>query len=542
MRIIANARRRYAGKLAWLIRQGVPLEEAIRRAAGYAGGKTTNQSVSAGENTDLPYSKTSELPDSVTNALPSSGQAVWMQAYNAAHEDGEDEKGAAAVAWQAVKNAGYQKDGDKWVKATEAYPLRVLGLVDLTTLKFDEITVTGGDEPEFVSEIQIMRTGSWDHPQYGKFTINDGHLNVFVETFYSRVRGVDLAVDQAHDPDKGAAGWFKDVYKRGDELWAKIAWTPWGLTLIRNKIFRYFSPEFLFSWTDEETKKVHKNVLFGGALTNRPFLKGMDPIMLSESLARDVIEDLRLQFALSETSPGAGPGGKNKGGNLMDWKELAKILGLPETATEAEVRAKLTETTGGTLLKDMATGLGLAETATADDIKAKVKDITTALGEAGQSIKLADVAKVLGLAETAKAEEVKAKLAAVAGQGTKASDDVIKLQERLSALEEDNKKLKETAITTRWEKVSQAAFADGRMTVQLAEKFKPLFLADPDGTEAIIGALPKVIKTKERGHSGTGGTGGTSKLSESQQTICAQLGLTEEQFLKYNPDLGKETE
>ncbi|MDQ7790252.1 MAG: ChaB family protein [Clostridia bacterium] len=530
-----DTRKRYAGKLAWLIRQGVPLEEARRRAAGYAGGKTTRGQPDPVEGDESPrYTQTSELPESVKSALPVPAQGVWMDACNAAHEDGEDEADAAAVAWQAVQNGGYRKEGDKWVKAREAYPRRALGLVDLLTIQLEEISVAGSNEPEFVSEIQIMRTGSWDHPQYGKFTINEDHLQGFVDSFYSQVRGVDLAVDQAHDPNKGAAGWFKDVSKRGGELWAKIAWTSWGLSLIRNKIFRYFSPEFHFSWTDEETKKAHKNVLFGGALTNRPFLKGMDPIMLSENLAQDVLEDLRLQFALSETT------NLNPEGGIDMWKELAKLLGMPETATEAEIRLKLAELSKqpGMQLKEIAQGLGLAENATLDDVKAKAADVVKIAAVAANSIKLSDVAKVLGLAETAAPDEVKAKLAAVAGQ----ANTVVTLQERVSALETDNKQLKETAINARWDKVSAKAFTDGRMTAQLSEKFKPLFLADPDGTEAIIAALPKAVNTQGRGHTGAGGTSGSSKLSESQQAICAQLGVTEEQFLKHNPEAAQQTE
>jgi hypothetical protein len=137
-------------------------------------------------------------------------------------------------------------------------------------------------EPTAENWIQIMKAGDFDHPGLGKLNITPADLQQFKENFDKKVRGVDLAVDVAHEPDKGAVAWFKELKVDGDKLMAKVAWTEEGAQLIKSGKYRYFSPEFMFQYTDAETGKQFKDVLLGGAITNRPFLKNMEPIAFSE--------------------------------------------------------------------------------------------------------------------------------------------------------------------------------------------------------------------------------------------------------------------
>lgn len=130
--------------------------------------------------------------------------------------------------------------------------------------------------------IQIMKTGSFQHPKHGELQITDADLHLFKENFDKKVRGVDLAVDVSHDPDKGAVGWFKELRVEPGKLMARVAWTEEGKEMVAGGKFRYFSPEFAFQYQDAETGKQFKDVLLGGAITNRPFLKNMAPIELSE--------------------------------------------------------------------------------------------------------------------------------------------------------------------------------------------------------------------------------------------------------------------
>lgn len=107
-------------------------------------------------------------------------------------------------------------------------------------------------------------------------------LEQFVQNFKNNVRGVKLAVDVNHHPEHRAVGWFADVYREGDALFAVIEWTFEGEYLITSKQYRYFSPELFFSYRDEETKETIPNVLVGGGITNRPFFKGMQALQMSE--------------------------------------------------------------------------------------------------------------------------------------------------------------------------------------------------------------------------------------------------------------------
>jgi len=133
------------------------------------------------------------------------------------------------------------------------------------------------------SWIQVMKTGKWDHPKHKDIQIAPANLAQFKDNFDRKVRGVDLAVDISHNPDGGAVGWFKELRVDGDKLMARVDWTKGGAQALKDRKYRYFSPEFMFSWTDPATGQTHKNVMLGGALTNRPFLKGMEPVAFSES-------------------------------------------------------------------------------------------------------------------------------------------------------------------------------------------------------------------------------------------------------------------
>jgi hypothetical protein len=103
-----------------------------------------------------------------------------------------------------------------------------------------------------------------------------------------------------------------------------VDWTPAGHKSVKEKEFRYFSSELADEWTDAKGNK-YKDVVFGGGITNRPYMKNLVPLNLSE---------------LSFKEPQAPVQDK---GDQVDPKELRRKLGLSEAATDAEVDAKLSE-------------------------------------------------------------------------------------------------------------------------------------------------------------------------------------------------------
>ena len=165
------------------------------------------------------------------------------------------------------------------------------------------------------SWIQIMPMGKYEHPLFGELDFNPESLKRFADNFHAKVRDTDLDVDYDHKEFGGkAAGWYVNVEVREDGLWALIEWTDEAARALKNREYRYFSPEFTEVWTHPKSGHTFNDVLFGGAITNRPFLKDILPINLSEVVTNG-----------------------NQGGHLMDPKALRKALGLPEDASQEDV-------------------------------------------------------------------------------------------------------------------------------------------------------------------------------------------------------------
>ena len=147
----------------------------------------------------------------------------------------------------------------------------------------------GGYKKGDVVTIQIFRVGKWEHPDYGTVEITKSTIQDVVEHFKDRKRGIELCVDENHEPDHKALGWYKEVYDEedGKKCFAKIELTKKGADLLNDGAYKYFSPEICFSKVDEESGELMQNLLIGGAFTNRPFFKGMQPLLATEGAAAD---------------------------------------------------------------------------------------------------------------------------------------------------------------------------------------------------------------------------------------------------------------
>jgi phage I-like protein len=225
-----------------------------------------------------------------------------------------------------LQNQGYVEKGEEFVKASKTKLKTLAPQIELTDKIFSSRKPT--------SEIEILHAGEWEHPQYGIIRISDEDIDKFISSFNDKVRKVDIAVDQEHMPEKGAAGWFrslKKVFEDGKtKLKAKVEWTKLGTQLVSDGIFKYFSPEFDFQYEDLETHDIYNNVLLGGALTNRPYFKSLAPVALSENM-----------FAGFITNSESQKGGENR----MTKDELKAKLAedaefvLPEDASEEDKKS-----------------------------------------------------------------------------------------------------------------------------------------------------------------------------------------------------------
>lgn len=167
------------------------------------------------------------------------------------------------------------------------------------------------------SWVHALPVGTYEHPVYGKMEFTPEKIGRFAASVTNKVRGVDPDIDYDHKAQDGkAAGWVRGAEARADGLYLNVDWTKPAAASIEAGEYRYFSPEFDDEWTDAAGIK-HEDVLFGGALTNRPFLKDLLPVNLSEITTTQLT------------------------GGTLDPKALRIALKLAEGATDDEVVAAI---------------------------------------------------------------------------------------------------------------------------------------------------------------------------------------------------------
>jgi len=124
--------------------------------------------------------------------------------------------------------------------------------------------------------------------------ITESMLKGAKDNFDANTRGIDISIDYTHDNDTGekpAAAWLKTLELSEDkqDLYGMAKFTPKGEEMAKSKEYKYFSIDLSPLYEDEDGK-MHSNVLMGGTLTNRPAVKGLDPIKLSENINNNKIE------------------------------------------------------------------------------------------------------------------------------------------------------------------------------------------------------------------------------------------------------------
>jgi len=209
----------------------------------------------------------------------------------------------------------------------------LLYLVDLNNVQLSE------DEASTSVWIHALPMGEYTHPVYGKLDMGVSRIKGYAESVKTKVRGIDPSINWSHGDGTGegeAAGWVKDAEARPDGLWLFVDFVKDAYKAIKDKKWRYFSAEYTDSWKDPNGNE-HKDVLVGGALTNRPYMKNLLPINLSEktvSLAFELVDAINKakKVQLEED---------------MDVKKLNELLGLPEGTAEDVAFAKLGEVLSG---------------------------------------------------------------------------------------------------------------------------------------------------------------------------------------------------
>ena len=130
-------------------------------------------------------------------------------------------------------------------------------------------------------------------------------LACIVDNFKAGVRGQDISIEyNTHNNDDGenpAAAWIKELSldDEGNNLYAKVEYSPKAQEMIKDKEYKYVSVEIDPIYENEEGK-MFNNVLLGATFTNRPAVKGLNPLKLSENNNHN--QKIKMDFNKEQTA------------------------------------------------------------------------------------------------------------------------------------------------------------------------------------------------------------------------------------------------
>lgn len=248
----------------------------------------------------------------------------------------------------------------------------------LRPLKFSESEV---DNKKLRKWIQAFPYGSWDHPIYGMTHFHKHNAETMKMNFSEKVHGKDiLNTDYEHglDVSKGtkASGTILDMEVREDGMYWFVEFTPQATKEIEDGEWSYFSPEYYEAWDNPMTGEVHADVATGGALTIKPWVKGMMPINLSEVLVEKGVlsrDDQTGEVAWEEHhDPDEDPHTQPKPEDPQGGEDRFDTLPIQREADEDDEQEASVEVTAA-----MLAALGLPEDATAEQVEEAVTTMAT---------------------------------------------------------------------------------------------------------------------------------------------------------------------
>lgn len=134
--------------------------------------------------------------------------------------------------------------------------------------------------------LQMYPYDTWSHPFFSDTTVNPEVAQKMVKNFNDGVTGRKAIADYDHglDPAKGgkAAGEIVDMETRSDGLYGLVQFNDTAKKEILDGEWNYWSTTHFDTWTHPQTQETYEYVVDGGALTNKPYVRGMVPLNFSE--------------------------------------------------------------------------------------------------------------------------------------------------------------------------------------------------------------------------------------------------------------------
>lgn len=299
---------------------------------------------------------------------------------------------------------------------------------------------------------------------------------------------VDIAVDRDHQFDilppgaeKVAAGWIKELQARADGIYGRVVWTPRAQQQLADGEYRYISPGFLHDRAGNVKR------IFRASLVNDPNLE-MKAVAAADRLAQ-----------LKETD--------------MDelLKKLAEILGLPADTGEASIVDAIAALKG--VDKAVKEAVEAPAEATAEEV---VEKIETHIEE-----------KV----EEALAAQNKALAAKGAGNPDPAKFVPIAV---VNDLQKDLASVNARLLKQDVDKAVGAATTAGKIlpSDEQQEWARTFAAKDMDGFEKWVAGAPVIVKPGAALAGKQRGGAPTAVLDDEQKALCANLGISEDAYIK----------
>ncbi len=248
----------------------------------------------------MPYPNIDSLPDGV-KALPKEAQEIWRNAFNSAVKD-KDEETANKIAWGAVKNAGFLKEGDKWVKKNDM-------------------------EAPLDHEFEVFSVGTWNGDKYTEADLDEmvknfGELQGAIKPPL-KLGHADEGINKKLKDGQPALGWVTNLKRNGEKLVATVTGMPEAvLKAIQKGLYKRISCEIF--WNLKIGDKVYKRVLSAVALLGASIPAVTNLKDLEVFLSRSMLEGASFDGCKAYSFDMAGSGHTISGGKGMDMDTIKK--------------------------------------------------------------------------------------------------------------------------------------------------------------------------------------------------------------------------
>lgn len=250
----------------------------------------------------MPYKTIAEIPERI-RAMGEKKSRLWMRVWNSVYEQMLDEGRTVEEAERRAFSAANAQVSDSTDNSAVAEEVATvdnegngkleegiqMGTAYTITSQVIELGEMGDDAQE--SWIQLAKAGEFHHWSGRKFKLDRSVFEAMADNL-DRIGG-EAPVNLLHPElrermgarisaeDFRAVGRIVELRVSDERLDARVVWTEEGRDFVRSGKFRHISPEIAFEYQTDEGSKIG-TVLVGAALTNKPFLKGMEPLAASE--------------------------------------------------------------------------------------------------------------------------------------------------------------------------------------------------------------------------------------------------------------------